>query len=116
MPDHARIARRFYASRHTYLNEARVQRTMADSLLSLLADKHICFDKVLELGCGSGLFSRELIKQLSDNPYLYPPYDDPNLPPDIYRKAVLGKWYKVVYSVEDNCVYVDAVVDGRMQE
>lgn len=58
---------------------------------------------------------RALIKQLSDNPYLYPPYDDPNLPPDIYRKAVLGKWYKVVYSIEDNCVYVDAVVDGRMQ-
>lgn len=59
---------------------------------------------------------RALIKQLSDNPYLYPPYDDPNLPPNIYRKAVLGKWYKVVYSVEDNCVYVDAVVDGRMKE
>ena len=70
MPDHARIARRFYASRHTYLNEARVQRTMADSLLSLLADKHICFDKVLELGCGSGLFSRELIKQPLGTLYL----------------------------------------------
>ena len=59
---------------------------------------------------------RALIKQLSDNPYLYPPYEDPNLPPDIYRKAVLGKWYKVVHSVEGNCVYVDAVMDGRMQE
>ena len=59
---------------------------------------------------------RALIKQLSDNPYLYPPYEHPNLPPDIYRKAVLGKWYKVVYSVEGNCVYVDAVMDGRMQE
>ena len=59
---------------------------------------------------------RALIKQLSDNPYLYPPYEDPNLPPDIYRKAVLGKWYKVVYSVEGNCVYVDAVMVGRMQE
>ena len=58
---------------------------------------------------------RALIKQLSDNPYLYPPYEDPNLPPDIYHKAVLGKWYKVVYSVEGNCVYVDAVVDGRMR-
>ena len=58
---------------------------------------------------------RALIKQLSDNPYLYPPYEDPNLPPDIYRKAVLGKWYKVVYSVEGSCVYVDAVVDGRMR-
>ena len=59
---------------------------------------------------------RALIKQLSDNPYLYPPYEDPNLPPDIYHKAVLGQWYKVVYSVEGDFVYVDAVVDGRMQE
>lgn len=58
---------------------------------------------------------RALVKQLADNPYLYPPYDDPNLPPDIYRKAFLGKWYKVVYSIEGSCVYIDAVVDGRMQ-
>ena len=59
---------------------------------------------------------RALIKQLSDNPYLYPPYEDPTLPPDIYHTAVLGKWSKVVYSVEGDFVYVDAVVDGRMQE
>ena len=59
---------------------------------------------------------RTLVKQLADNPYLYPPYDDPNLPPDIYRKALLGKWYKVVYSIAYNGVNIDAVVDGRMRE
>lgn len=59
---------------------------------------------------------QKLVEQLADNPYLYPPYDDPNLPPDVYRKAVLGKWYKVVYSIEGCCVYIDAVVDSRMQE
>ena len=52
-------------------------------------------------------------KQLADNPYLYPLYDDPNLPPDTYRKALFGKWYKVVFCIEDHTVYVDAVVDGR---
>ena len=53
-------------------------------------------------------------RQLSNNPYLYPLYGDPNLPPDTYHKAVFGKWYKVVYYIEDAAVYVDAVVDGRM--
>jgi len=58
---------------------------------------------------------RELTRRLADNPYLFPLYDDPNLPPEMYRKAVFGHWYRVVYYIEDNVVYVDAVVDGRMR-
>lgn len=58
---------------------------------------------------------RELVKQLRENPYLYPPCDDPNLPPDLYHKAIIARWYKVVYYIEEGSVYVDAVVDCRMQ-
>ena len=53
-----------------------------------------------------------VIQRLSDNPYQFPSCDDPNLA-DTYRKAVFAKWYKMIFSVEDDTVYVDAVVDGR---
>ena len=53
-----------------------------------------------------------VIQRLSENPYQFPSCDDPNLA-DTYRKAVFAKWYKMIFSVEDDAVYVDAVVDGR---
>ena len=53
-----------------------------------------------------------VIQRLSENPYQFPSCDDPNLA-DTYRKAVFAKWYKMIFPVEDNAVYVDAVVDGR---
>ena len=53
-----------------------------------------------------------IICRLSENPYQFPSCDDPNLA-DIYRKAIFAKWYKMIFSVEDDTVYIDAVVDGR---
>lgn len=58
---------------------------------------------------------RDLVRQLTSNPYLYPLYDDPNLPSNIYHKALIGNWYKVVYYIDGGSVYVDAVVDCRMR-
>jgi len=55
----------------------------------------------------------EILKKLKDNPYQFPSYDDPNLPTGIYRKALFAKWYKIVFYVEGNTVFLDAVVDGR---
>lgn len=55
----------------------------------------------------------KILKQLAENPYQFPHYDDPNLPAELYRKALFAKWYKAVFYVEDGDVYVDAVVDGR---
>lgn len=53
-----------------------------------------------------------IICRLSENPYQFPSCDDPNLA-DTYRKAIFAKWYKMIFSVEDDTVYIDAVVDGR---
>lgn len=53
-----------------------------------------------------------VIQRLSENPYQFPSCDDPNLA-DTYRKAIFAKWYKMIFSVEDDTVYIDAVVDGR---
>ena len=53
-----------------------------------------------------------VILRLLENPYQFPNCDDPNLA-DTYPKAVFAKWYKMIFSVEGNTVYIDAVVDGR---
>ena len=59
-----------------------------------------------------GVDFEAIICRLSENPYQFQSCDDPNLS-DTYRKAVFAKWYKMIFSVEDDTVYVDAVVDGR---
>lgn len=54
-----------------------------------------------------------VLEQLAKNPYQFPYYDDPNLPPERYRKCLFAKWYKAVFYIEGDTVFVDAVVDGR---
>ena len=49
------------------------------------------------------------------NPYLFSQEDDLNLPEGQYRKALFAKWYQVLFMVENDTVYLDAVVDGRME-
>lgn len=55
----------------------------------------------------------DILHRLEENPFQFPCYDDPNLPPDTYRKAIFAKWYKAVFSIENETVYVDAIMDGR---
>lgn len=57
----------------------------------------------------------QLVRRIGENPYQFPALDDPNLPRDTYRKALFAKWYKAVFYVEGEVVYIDAVVDGRRE-
>ncbi|HIV15042.1 MAG TPA: methyltransferase domain-containing protein [Candidatus Avisuccinivibrio pullicola] len=60
MSDHARIAGRFFAARHSYVREAVVQEDMAQSLLTALKESGADPARTLELGCGAGLLSLRL--------------------------------------------------------
>lgn len=60
MSDHARIAGRFFAARHSYVREAVVQEAMAQSLLTALKESGADPARTLELGCGAGLLSLRL--------------------------------------------------------
>ena len=55
----------------------------------------------------------EVVEQLRENPYLYPFDSDENLPPEKYRRAVFAKWYKALYWISEEIVYLDAVCDCR---
>lgn len=53
------------------------------------------------------------VARLGENPYQFPPAQNPNLPANVYRTASFAKWYQLVFSVEGDKVYIDAVVDMR---
>ena len=54
-----------------------------------------------------------LLDALEDNPLRFPFEEDYDLPRGVYRKAIFGKRYKALFSVQDHAVYLDAVLDGR---
>ena len=61
-------------------------------------------------------FRREyagILDRLEENPFQFPSETDPNLPENVYRKALFARWYKALFLVENDTVYLDAVVDCR---
>lgn len=55
----------------------------------------------------------EILERLEEDPFQFPPETDLNLPENVYRKALFAKWYKALFLVEKDKVYLDAVVDCR---
>jgi len=55
----------------------------------------------------------KVLNRLEDNPYQFPLETDPVLRESGYYKAIFFKKYKAEFLVEDNTVYLDAVVDCR---
>lgn len=59
-----RVCRRFSSASATYDRHAKAQRHVCERLLSLLRQEHpLHFGRVLELGCGSGGFTRLLMSE-----------------------------------------------------
>lgn len=55
----------------------------------------------------------KVLDTLEQNPFQFPPETDYDLPGGAYRKALFSKWYKAVFSVLGDIVYLDAVLDCR---
>lgn len=58
----------------------------------------------------------DIVKRISKNPYQFPPYENQAFPSGAYRKALFAKWYQVVFCVDGDTVYLEAVVDGRQTD
>lgn len=52
-----------------------------------------------------------LLDALEHNPLQFPLDDAYNLPQGVYRKALFSKWYKALFMIEAERVYLDAVLD-----
>ena len=53
------------------------------------------------------------LREIVANPFQFPWETDLNLPEKMYRKALFAKRYKILFTVEDHTVYLDAVADCR---
>lgn len=54
-----------------------------------------------------------VLREIEENPYQFPVDTDLNLPEGIYRKALFARRYKALFSVVENKIFLDAVVDCR---
>jgi len=55
----------------------------------------------------------KILDALEQNPFQFPQETEYDLPGETYRKALFSKWYKAIFSVSEDTVYLDAVLDCR---
>ena len=53
------------------------------------------------------------VRSLKKLPFRNPVYNRPYLPIDKYRGLLIDKRYRMIYQVDDNCVFVDDIQDLR---
>ena len=56
---------------------------------------------------------QEAANSLTFMPFRAPFLDSDILPDRKYRKLLFGKWYLILYQVQDDTVYIEYVIDGR---
>jgi len=55
----------------------------------------------------------ETLHEIGMNPLQFPVEEDLNLPSGMYRKAIFAKRYKILFLIDEDIVFIDAVVDCR---
>jgi plasmid stabilization system protein ParE len=93
--------------------------TVYENAVDML-DEHADFLAQVSFDAAVRLLSQfeKIIARLADNPFQFPiadALDIPNIPPDTYRKCLFERRYKVLFIVEEGEVFVDAVIDSRME-
>jgi plasmid stabilization system protein ParE len=61
---------------------------------------------------------KKMTEMLAENPFQFSFADEldvPDIPIETYRKCIFAKRYKAIYLVEENNVYVDAIIDCRQE-
>ena len=53
------------------------------------------------------------LARLEENPFQFPVDLEIDLPGRTYRKAIFAKWFKVLFQVKDQRVYIDGIIDCR---
>ena len=56
---------------------------------------------------------QEAVESLTYMPFRTPYLDSEMIPSGKYRKMLFGKWYLILYKIQDDTVYIEYVIDGR---
>ena len=54
-----------------------------------------------------------ILARLEENPFQFPVDLEIDLPGRTYRKAIFAKWFKVLFQVKYQRVYIDGIIDCR---
>ncbi|MCL1908697.1 MAG: hypothetical protein FWG12_04945 [Holophagaceae bacterium] len=81
---------------------------------------HVKFLKRESINAAKRLVSsyKKSIARIADNPFQFPFADEldvPNMPLKTYRKCLFEERYKALFQVGEGEVFVDAVIDSRME-
>jgi hypothetical protein len=81
---------------------------------------HVRFLKRESFGAAQRLVSRykESIARIAANPFQFPfadGLDVQGIPPNTYRKCMFEDRYKALFLVREGDVFLDAVIDSRME-
>jgi len=56
------------------------------------------------------------IERISTNPHMFPYLDENTvlgITPKTYRSCLLGTRYRIIFTVENQCIFIDAIADCR---
>lgn len=56
---------------------------------------------------------QEAAESLTYMPFRNPFLDSDDIPRGKYRKMLFGKWYMILYKVQDDTVHIEYVIDAR---
>lgn len=56
---------------------------------------------------------QEAAESLTYMPFRTPFLDSDVIPSEKYRKMLFGKWYLILYKVQDDTIHIEYVIDGR---
>ena len=76
---------------------------------------HINFIKNVSLKLANNLQDTffERINELQYSPFKYPFLNEINIKINTFRKINICKYYLIIYTVIEDIVYINAIVDGR---
>ena len=61
---------------------------------------------------------RDVESKLIEDPYMFPYADEldvPGIPLETYKKCIFYKRYKAIFLIDENNVFIDAIIDCRQE-
>ena len=97
------------------MSETRQYRVVVSKRAAHQLVKHTAFAARLEGAYALNLMDefQAAADSLASMPYRMPAFEADELPGKRYRKMVFGKWYLLLYKIQDHTVYIEYMIDSR---
>lgn len=97
------------------MEQKKIYRVVASDRAKKMLETHIRFLARVNKEAAAAK-KKELMaamRSLSRLPQRFPCWEGPDIPPSKYHKMFVGKWFLVLYYIDDDVVHVEYILDGR---